>query len=132
MQSLKDWYAVDFVGKNQSYSNSVPVSCCDLSKWLPSSPCTGVDVTAEDIQKQKYFTQVWVEGEGMVDWAGEAGRGRRGGRRGGEGGIVGSGRSILFGTKVGGMGSKGEGRVESCTIAGSMFVPPCHVHLPLI
>ena len=40
--------------------------------------------------------------------------------------------SILFGTKVGGMGSKGEGRVESCTIAGSMFVPPCHVHLPLI
>ena len=43
--------------------------------------------------------------------------------------------SILFGTKVGGMGSKGEGRVEgveNCTIAGSMFVPPCHVHLPLI
>ena len=77
MQSLKDWYAVDFVGKNQSYSNSVPVSCCDLSKWSLSSPCTGVDVTVKDIQQQKYFTQVWVEGGGW--WTGQGRQEEEGG-----------------------------------------------------
>ena len=74
VQSLTDWYAVDFPGKNESFPNSVPVSCCDLSKWSLSSPCTGVDVTTAEVKQQKYFSQVEMGGNG---------RGGKG--RGGEG-----------------------------------------------
>ena len=75
VQSLTDWYAVDFPGKNESFPNSVPVSCCDLSKWSLSSPCTGVDVTTAEVKQQKYFSQVEMGGKGGGGGQGRGGEG---------------------------------------------------------
>lgn len=52
VHNLTDWFGIEFPGKNSTFNNSVPISCCDPSygEWSAPDHCTGTDVDRMTVQ----------------------------------------------------------------------------------